>query len=116
MIEQDFNAVSLTLKSMLLTIRFSQGIHSDQVGFLSNVPHVILGDYTKGQIITPSSKIPRAAPVAQWFSAACSLWFDPGDPGWSPTSGSLHGAYFSLCLCLCLSLSLSLSLCVSLYE
>ena len=31
-------------------------------------------------------------------------------PGWSPTSGSLHGACFSLCLCLCLALSLSVSL------
>ena len=26
------------------------------------------------------------------------------DPGSSPASDSLHGAYFSLCLCLCLSL------------
>ena len=33
---------------------------------------------------------------------------DPGVPGSSPTSGSLHGACFSLSLCLCLSLSLSL--------
>ena len=30
---------------------------------------------------------------------------DPGDPGLSPVSGSLHGACFSFCLCLCLSLS-----------
>ena len=30
---------------------------------------------------------------------------DPGVPGSSPTSGSLHGACFSVCLCLCLSLS-----------
>ena len=50
----------------------------------------------------------RAAPVAQRLSAACSPWCDPGDPGSSPTSGSLRGAYFSLCLCLCLSLSASL--------
>ena len=35
---------------------------------------------------------------------------DPGVPESSPTSGSQHGACFSLCLCLCLSLSLSLSL------
>ena len=42
-----------------------------------------------------------AAPVAQRFGAACSLGCDPGDPGSSPTSGSLHGACFSLCLCLC---------------
>ncbi|CAD7682376.1 unnamed protein product [Nyctereutes procyonoides] len=34
---------------------------------------------------------------------------DPGVPGLSPPSGSLHGACFSLCLCLCLSLSLSVS-------
>ena len=39
---------------------------------------------------------------------------DPGDPGSNPTSGSLHGACFSLCLCLCPSLSLSV--CVYLYE
>ena len=32
---------------------------------------------------------------------------DPGVPGSSPTSNSLHGACFSLCLCLCLSLSVS---------
>ena len=49
-----------------------------------------------------------AALVAQRFSAACSPGRDPGDPGWSPTSGSLRGACFSLCLCLCLSLSLCL--------
>ena len=52
----------------------------------------------------------RAARVAQRFSAAFSPGPDPGDLGSSPTSGSLHGACFSLCLCLCLSLSLSLSL------
>ena len=51
----------------------------------------------------------RAAPVAQRFSAACSLGCDPGDWGSSPTSGSLHGACFSLCLCLCLSLSVSMN-------
>ena len=48
----------------------------------------------------------RAALVAQQFSAACSLGRDPGDPGWSPTSGSLHGACISHCLCLCLSVCL----------
>ena len=47
--------------------------------------------------------------VAQRFGTACSLGCDPGDPGSSPASGSLHGAYFSLCLCLCLPLSLSVS-------
>ena len=50
----------------------------------------------------------RAAWVAQGFSAAFCPGPDPGEPGWSPTLGSLHGACFSLCLCLCLSLSLSL--------
>ena len=56
--------------------------------------------------------------VPQWFSAPA---FGPGcDPralGSNPTSGSLHGACFSLCLCFChfLSLSLSLSLCVCVY-
>ena len=52
----------------------------------------------------------RAALVAQWFSATFRPGPDPGDPGLSPTLGSLHGARFSLCL----SLSLSLSVCVSL--
>ena len=53
--------------------------------------------------------------MARWFSAVFSPGCDLGDPGLSPTLGSLHGACFSLCLCLCLSLSLSLSfsLCVS---
>ena len=41
-----------------------------------------------------------AARVAQQFSTAFHLGCDPGDPGSSPTSGSLHGACFSLCLCL----------------
>ena len=35
--------------------------------------------------------------------------YDPGVLGSSPTSGSRHGACFSLFLCLCLSLSPSLS-------
>ena len=48
-----------------------------------------------------------AARVAQRFSSAFSPGPDPGDLGSSPTSGSLHGACFSLCLCLCLSLSVS---------
>ena len=26
----------------------------------------------------------KAAPVAQWFGAACSPGRDPGDPGWVP--------------------------------
>ena len=46
-----------------------------------------------------------------WLSGlvlAFSPGHDPGDLGSSPTLGSLHGAYFSLCLCLCcLSLSVS---------
>ena len=49
-----------------------------------------------------------AAPVAQWFSATFGPGCDPGDPASSPTSGSLHGACFSLRLFLCLSLSLCL--------
>ena len=48
----------------------------------------------------------RAALVAQRFGAACTLGCDPGDLILSPTSGSLHGACFSLSLCLCLCLSL----------
>ena len=47
--------------------------------------------------------------VAQRFSAASSPGCDLGVMGSSPTSGSLHGACFSLCLCLCLSLSVCLS-------
>ena len=56
------------------------------------------------------------AQVAQWFGAAFSPRCGPGDLGSSPTSGSLHGACFSLCLCLCLPLSLSLSLSLSLIN
>ena len=37
----------------------------------------------------------RAAPVAQRFSTALGLGCDPGVPGSSPTSDSLHGACFS---------------------
>ena len=46
----------------------------------------------------------------RWPSGLAPPGCDPGDPGSSPTSSSLHGACFSLCLCLCLSLSFSLSL------
>ena len=56
-----------------------------------------------------------AAPVAQWFSTACSSRCDPGDRGSSPTSGSFHSmepASPSVCVSASLSLSLSLSLCV----
>ena len=54
----------------------------------------------------PMNKINNtwAALVAQRFSATFSLGCDPGDPGSSPMSGSLHEACFSFCLCLCLSL------------
>ena len=48
--------------------------------------------------------------IPGWLSSlvpAFSPGPDPGVPGSSPTSGSLHGACFSLCLCLCLSLSVS---------
>ena len=34
---------------------------------------------------------------------------DPGVPGLSPTTGSLHGTCFSFCLCLCFSLFLCVS-------
>ena len=53
----------------------------------------------------------RAAPVAQRFSAACSLGRDPGDVGSSPTSGSCMEPV-SHSACVSASLSLSLSLCV----
>ena len=46
--------------------------------------------------------IVRAAQVAQQFSATFGSGRDPGDLGSSPTSGSLHGACFSLCLSLSL--------------
>ena len=51
----------------------------------------------------------RAARVAQRFSATFSPGPDSGDPGLRPTSGSLHGACFSLCLCLCLCVCVCLS-------
>ena len=44
--------------------------------------------------------------IPGWLSSlvpAFGLGRDPGVPGSSSTSGSLHGACFSLCLCLCLS-------------
>ena len=43
--------------------------------------------------------------AGQRFSAAFSSGRDPRVRGSSPTSGSMHGACFSLCPCLCLSLS-----------
>ena len=49
------------------------------------------------------------ARVVQQFSTAFSAGRDPGVPGSSPTSGSLHGACFSLCLCLCLCVCVCLS-------
>ena len=49
----------------------------------------------------------EAAQVAQRLDATFSPGCDPGDPGSSPTSGSLYGVCFSLCLCLCLSISVS---------
>ena len=59
---------------------------------------------------TPHQNSKTGTPV--WLSGLAPAFgprHDPGVPGSSPTSGSLHGACFSLCLCLCLSLSLSLS-------
>ena len=67
----------------------------------------VLMDYIKSSL---ERNAIGAAWVAQWFSAAFSPGRDPGDRGSGPTSGSLHGAYFSLCLWICLSLS---PLCVS---
>ena len=49
----------------------------------------------------------RAARVAQGFSTTFGPGRGPRDLGLSPTSGSLHGACFSL------SVSLPLSVCVS---
>ena len=49
--------------------------------------------------------------ISGWLSGLAPAFrprCDPGVPGLSPASGSLDGAYFSLCLFLCLSLSLSL--------
>ena len=45
--------------------------------------------------------------VAHGLAPAFGPGPDPGDPGLSLTSGSLHGACFSLCLCLYLSLCIS---------
>ena len=50
--------------------------------------------------------------VAQQLVPAFSPGCDPRVPGSSPTSGSWHGACFSLCLCLYLSLSLSVCVCL----
>ena len=36
--------------------------------------------------------------MAQWFSSTFGPGWDPGDPGSSLASGSLHRACFSLCL------------------
>ena len=40
----------------------------------------------------------------RWPSGGFSPGYNPGDSGSAPVSGSLHGAYFSLCLCVCVSL------------
>ena len=56
---------------------------------------------------------PPAELVAQQLSAALGLGGGPGDPGWSPTSGSLHGMELaSPSACVSASLSLSLFLCL----
>ena len=52
---------------------------------------------------TISNGILGAAWVAQWFSTAFGPGCDTGDPGSSPTLGSLHGACFSPCPSLCVS-------------
>ena len=61
------------------------------------------------QVNCPLNHWYGAAPVAQWYSATCSLGCDPGDLGSSPMSGSLDGACFSLFLCPRHSLSLSIN-------
>ena len=50
----------------------------------------------------------RDPSVAQWFNSCLHLRAWSWDLGWSPISGSLHGASFSLCLRLCLSLCVSI--------
>ena len=60
-------------------------------------------------LATLKKSIIRAAWVLSGWVSAFGSGRDPGIPGSSLTSGSLHGACFSsLCLCLCLSLSGSL--------
>ena len=54
------------------------------------IPHGVTTTPLLG-VSRPQKVSYRAAPVAQWFSAACS----PGDHESSPTSGSLRGACFS---------------------
>ena len=52
----------------------------------------------------------RSEGIPGWLSGLAPAFRpgrDSGVPESSPTSGSLHGACFSLCLCLCLSLSMS---------
>ena len=51
--------------------------------------------------------------IPRWLSSLVPAFGpgrSPGVLGSSPTSGSRHGACFSLCLCLCLPLSLCVSL------
>ena len=63
-------------------------------------------------IICDSFKTFIRGEIPGWLSGLAPAFGpgqDPGVPGLSPVSGSLHGACFSLCLCLCLSLSLCVS-------
>ena len=84
--------------------------HSAYFIYLTSSPWVgILQFHPKKKGKYSTISILRAVWVVQHFSTAFSPWPDPGDPGSSPASGSLHGACFSLCLCLCLSLCLCIS-------
>ena len=58
----------------------------------------------------PMINIFKIRGIPGWLSGWASTFGSGRDPrflGWSPTSGSLQGACFSLCLCLCLSLCVS---------
>ena len=71
---------------------------------------LIQGERLNAKWVTTTSSLKSSrvgtARGAQQFSTAFSPERDPGDPGSSPTSGSLYDA----CLSLCLSLSLSVSM------
>ena len=78
-----------------------------QVLWTQSVPGAVLG--CGGRAV---NKTVISGGIPGWLSGLVPAFgpgHDPGVPGSSPTSGSLHRACFSLCLCLCLSLSLSLS-------
>ena len=95
---------------------FNQLTREDQdIGYLSYInsnspPQRTYLSYSKAYYKDTVMGIPGwLSSLVPAFGSGC----DPGDPGSSPTSGSLPEACFSLCLCLCLSLSLSLSVSLS---